>query len=861
MNRKNKFIGDSIDYKEDNQYYEYERNNSSSFRSSKKENIINDLKQKGFNKEQIEDIFETFIRNSINDKYFIFENKNLNIQETRTIDTDKPSRTKMGINQVISKKEENNNYNSKYKNSFIIKTESSEIINDDKNKSKQNCMKLYINASSKKERAYFINSFQNSDYSNSNGNILNIKQFRNAPQIITPYRHSNIYSKKINPKNSNHSRKICSLHMNIKNDNNDDIFKKMEDDINYNKINQRKAFYNNYNFKMIYESKKLKENIDNIGISEIKNNSSRESFGRGTKPRNLLQEEDKSNNSNISIPVKKKVVANENKLSLNLNEIQEEKENYETNNDHKILNAIDEINNDENKNEILSKIRNKTKFNTTKIIDLKVNKEKIKESLNNKYITPKNIFSRMNNNSNREEINSQKQIKPSVFMIRKQKTEEEEKLAHKNIAIVEIKQNENQNREKKRSILRHKNNIHEIKIKKTKNNETKEYNLDFNKINEIIKYDKSNKSKSLSKINNIEKEKINDKDRKFRNNESSKRSLSNFNHNFVNINLCKDKRKNSSIYYKLRGLNNRGNYCPTYRNDLESNGIANNLDLNLKHSLKDINQIKNNFKEKELIHNRISKSNSICTDLFNFNKGNHSKLTNYSLKLKKREIGEELNSIDDIIDDNNNNYSNEISERSDSVKSEENLNVYKKEIKKYPNGVYEGIMLDDKREIKGTMLYSNGAKYDGEWKNDKKNGKGVFTSSHYYNCRKTVGMKYEGEFKDDKFDGYGITTYTNGDKYEGEWKNSKQYGKGTVSYLDGSKYEGEWVNGHFQGIGIFYLKNGEKYEGRFFDNKYNGYGKYYYKNGDYLEGIFRNDHPRGKCILHKNDGTTVEVQH
>jgi hypothetical protein len=848
MNRKNKFIGDSIDYKEENQHHEYERNNSSSFRSSKKENIINDLKQKGFNKEQIEDIFETFIRNSINDKYSIFENNNLNIQETRTIDTDAPSRKKMGMNQVISRKNEINNYGSKYKNSFIIKTESSEIMNDDKDKSKQNCMKLYINASSKKERAYFINSFQNLDDSNSKGNLLNIKQFRNAPQIATPTRHSNIlYSKKINPKNSNHSRKICSLHMNMKNDNNDDIFKKMEDDINYNKKNQRKAFYNNYNFKMIYESKKLKENIDNIGISEKKNNSSREPFGHGTKPRNVLQEEDKSNNSNNSISVKKKLLANDNKVSLNLNEIQEEKENYETNNDHKILNAIDVINNDEKKNEILSKIRNKTKFNTTKIIDLNVNKEKIKESLNNKYIPAKNIFSLMNNNSNKEEINSQKQKKNSVFMIRKQRTEEEEKLAHKNIAIVEIKQNENQNREKKRSILRHKNYIHEIKCKKTKNNE----------INEIIKYDKSNKSKSLSKINNIEKEKINDRDIKFRNNESSKRSLSNFNHNFVNINLCKDKRKNSSIYYKLRGLNNRGNYCPTYRNNLELNGIANNLDFNMKHSFKDINQIKNNFKEKELIHNKISKSHSICNDLLNFNKGNHAMHTSYSLKGKKKETVEDLNSIDDIIDDSN----NESSDRSDSVKTEENLNVYKKEIKKYPNGVYEGIMLDDKREIKGTMLYSNGAKYDGEWKNDKKNGKGVFTSSHYYNCRKTVGMKYEGEFKDDKFDGYGITTYTNGDRYEGEWKNSKQYGKGTVSYLDGSKYEGEWVNGHFQGLGTFYLKNGEKYEGRFFDNKYNGFGKYYYKNGDYLEGIFRNDHPRGICILHKKDGTTVEVQH
>ena len=33
----------------------------------------------------------------------------------------------------------------------------------------------------------------------------------------------------------------------------------------------------------------------------------------------------------------------------------------------------------------------------------------------------------------------------------------------------------------------------------------------------------------------------------------------------------------------------------------------------------------------------------------------------------------------------------------------------------------DGIMLNEKREIKGTMTYINGAKYEGQWRNDKKN--------------------------------------------------------------------------------------------------------------------------------------------
>ena len=82
-----------------------------------------------------------------------------------------------------------------------------------------------------------------------------------------------------------------------------------------------------------------------------------------------------------------------------------------------------------------------------------------------------------------------------------------------------------------------------------------------------------------------------------------------------------------------------------------------------------------------------------------------------------------------------------------------------------------------------------------------------------------------------------------------------------MTYFNGEKYEGDWKEGFFEGIGIFYLKNGERFEGRFKDNKYNGYGKYFYINGEWLEGIFKNDHPSGNCLLHKKDGTVVNVLH
>jgi hypothetical protein len=177
--------------------------------------------------------------------------------------------------------------------------------------------------------------------------------------------------------------------------------------------------------------------------------------------------------------------------------------------------------------------------------------------------------------------------------------------------------------------------------------------------------------------------------------------------------------------------------------------------------------------------------------------------------------------------------------------------------KDFPEGSFKGIIINGKREINGIMTYNDGSKYDGQWKNDKKKGRGIFISSHYNDD--TFGIRYEGEFNNDKFEGKGICKYSNGDIYEGEWKNNKQYGRGVVKYNNGDRYEGEWEDVKFSGIGKYFLNNGERFEGKFRDSKYDGYGKYYFKNGDILEGIFINDYPLGECILYKQDGS-IEVK-
>ena len=51
----------------------------------------------------------------------------------------------------------------------------------------------------------------------------------------------------------------------------------------------------------------------------------------------------------------------------------------------------------------------------------------------------------------------------------------------------------------------------------------------------------------------------------------------------------------------------------------------------------------------------------------------------------------------------------------------------------------------------------------------------------------------------------GIFDYDNGDKYEGHFKNGKKEGKGTMNYINGNLYDGAWENDVKNGQGNSYI--------------------------------------------------------
>ena len=786
-----------------------------------RESIINDLKLKGFNELQIDDIFETFRRNSVSNRYPINEENDFNpILENHTIDTNIYSTNRKG------KKIQRLNSNSKYKNSIVIKTENIKKQDFYQNKPiKYNCAKLYVNASSDKYRKkyFYLKEKKENKYKN-NIKIENNKRKKINPIIISSTNNSNtnrIYSRKINQKVENYHNKFKLSYRNSINDiedRKDENLKKYEFDDNYH----------NYNFKIIFETKKARNRINNIGyldIKSIKSNKGRENY---FKSRNDKKEENKNNISNSvnisnnSLLYNKNIKVKESDtIEYNLKEIKEEKENNQLN-EIKINKRNSDDSNNSNNNFDLDKKDNNENFKKklcnqimkelNSINDINKDEENIDDNGNNnminKNILGKKYFYNSNTHFVRKEKNkpNNSNFKNNILVIRQQNSEiEEEKISNENNFI---------------SIIKQENGIDKKENIESNSNKNNNYKKNI---------EKNFKSRSLSKISN------------------SNKYATNINHSFVNINLCKRKfKKNSSIFYENGGLST-----------IEHN------DNNNQNALK-----------KSISSEEISISNKNKTDKIKEKNDETKSINSFKINEEINSIKEE-NKENDIINKKNPVTNiiriNKIPNPKQSEKNTHNIKLsnnmiqrsitYNLTTKKYPNGTYKGIICNGKREKNGIMFFDNGAKYEGQWKNDKKHGKGVFTSSHYFDCKNFVGMKYEGDFKDDKFEGYGVTTYTNGDKYEGEWKNNKQYGKGVVTYFNGEKYDGEWIDGFFDGIGIFYLKNGERYEGRFKDNKYNGYGKYFYLNGEWLEGIFKNDHPSGNCLLHKKDGNIVNVVH
>lgn len=61
--------------------------------------------------------------------------------------------------------------------------------------------------------------------------------------------------------------------------------------------------------------------------------------------------------------------------------------------------------------------------------------------------------------------------------------------------------------------------------------------------------------------------------------------------------------------------------------------------------------------------------------------------------------------------------------------------------------------------------------------------------------------------------------HANGERYEGEWKDNKRHGKGVYYWPDGREEVGQYVNGNEEGIHIFKTAQGQKFKNKYESGK------------------------------------------
>ena len=160
----------------------------------------------------------------------------------------------------------------------------------------------------------------------------------------------------------------------------------------------------------------------------------------------------------------------------------------------------------------------------------------------------------------------------------------------------------------------------------------------------------------------------------------------------------------------------------------------------------------------------------------------------------------------------------------------------------------------------GTMVYSTGHKFSGEFKDGVRHGDGVLLMP---GDRKIVGTwqnneivegtftqsdgtEYVGQWKFRERNGQGTLTFADGRKYTGEFKSGQRHGKGTMIYPDGRKYVGNFNYGEKSGFGTMTYPDGRKYTGEFKAGQKEGQGTMIYSDGKKIEGEFKNGEFVGK---------------
>jgi hypothetical protein len=154
---------------------------------------------------------------------------------------------------------------------------------------------------------------------------------------------------------------------------------------------------------------------------------------------------------------------------------------------------------------------------------------------------------------------------------------------------------------------------------------------------------------------------------------------------------------------------------------------------------------------------------------------------------------------------------------------------------------------------KGTLLYSTGHKYVGEFKDGRRDGQGFLslpfgrTIEGVWRRNELVegtytdgGNVYTGSWESRERNGHGVLKFADGRFYEGDFKSGLRTGKGVMTWPDGRSYVGDFYQGIRTGNGTMVYPDGRIYMGDFVNGERTGNGVLILPNGHRLGGQFRN---------------------
>ena len=98
------------------------------------------------------------------------------------------------------------------------------------------------------------------------------------------------------------------------------------------------------------------------------------------------------------------------------------------------------------------------------------------------------------------------------------------------------------------------------------------------------------------------------------------------------------------------------------------------------------------------------------------------------------------------------------------------------------------VILSRQPQGRGSLVFQNGNRYEGDFFAGHPYGQGTFTFS--------TGDRCQGFFLNRQFDANNATcTYNNGARYRGELRQARPHGTGTMFLTDGTTFEGAFRNG------------------------------------------------------------------